>query len=206
MSALECSRSPGGAAEYRQGWNPCESRRNESPGGATEYPTFTVMRTCLDDWCSPSDDWCSPSDDWCSPSASVAPPGLLWVDCFYRGVAPACILSPLRGYCGWIVFTGAMPLPVFCRPSGAYTFIIIVPNYSLKWLSAIRRQGTLKASTLNSRRSERPADRTVGGTSTLKGSPTHGKDALEHDQYGATPSGSLSPRTCYPQVVPTYGY
>ena len=50
---------------------------------------------------------------------SVAPPGLLWVGCIYRGVAPACIPSPLRGFCGWGAFTGAVPLPVFRRPSGA---------------------------------------------------------------------------------------
>ena len=56
---------------------------------------------------------------------------------------------------------------------------------------------TLKASPLNSRRSERPADITAEGTSTLKGSPV---------SIGATPSGSLLPSTCYPQVVPTYGY
>ncbi len=36
--------------------------------------------------------------DWCSLSASVAPPGLLWVGHLYRGIAPACIPSPLRGF------------------------------------------------------------------------------------------------------------
>ncbi len=50
---------------------------------------------------------------------SVAPPGLFWVGCLYRGDAPACIPSPLRGYCGWDAFTGALPLPVFRCPSGA---------------------------------------------------------------------------------------
>ncbi len=62
---------------------------------------------------------------------SVAPPGLLWVGCLYqgrclyRGDAPAYILSPLRGFFGWdayirgVAYTGALPLPIFRRPSGA---------------------------------------------------------------------------------------
>ncbi len=48
-------------------------------------------------------------DDWCSPLSSVAPPGLLWVGCLYRGDAPACILSPLRGYCGGCLYRGDAP-------------------------------------------------------------------------------------------------
>ena len=56
---------------------------------------------------------------------------------------------------------------------------------------------TLKASPLNSRRSERPADNKYWVITTLKGSPLCSR---------ATPSGSMYLLSFYPQVVPTYGY
>ena len=63
---------------------------------------------------------------------------------------------------------------------------------------------TLKASTLNSRRSERPADRTTGGTSTLKGSPVHMGDY--HLNGWATLLGSMPFVSIYPGVLRTLGY
>ena len=63
---------------------------------------------------------------------------------------------------------------------------------------------TLKASPLNSRRSERPADKRYEVITTLKGSPVLMGDHHLHKQ--ATLPGSMYRLSSYPQVVPTYGY
>ena len=94
--------SPGGATEYRQGHRPCESKGNKSPGGATEYPVNLLV--------------------------FLQGRGLCWIIGAHHQTIGAHhrLLSPLRGYIVGDAFTGAMPLPIFCRPFGAYTFITIV--------------------------------------------------------------------------------
>ena len=56
----------------------------------------------------------------------------------------------------------------------------------------IRVTRTLKASTLNSRRSERPAVKTTGGASTLKGSPELMGDPFRVDVVRILLSGGTS--------------
>jgi hypothetical protein len=81
-------KSPGGATEYRQGCNPCSCGRKESPGGATDYSSLTGAL---------------PLPVFRRPSGAVVGRRL------YRGDAPACIPSPLRGYCGSPPIQGRCP-------------------------------------------------------------------------------------------------
>jgi hypothetical protein len=150
-----------GTAEYRQGHRPCESRRNESPGGATEYlPIFWVLqRRC----------------PYCTIGAHYRHP------------------SPLRGYCGWGTFTGASPLPVFRRPSGALAFIIIA--HSVGFVSARSDSCEHSVGTAPQVRPHAicPRGRTWGSVPTCRSGGKSGQAVREHPDPGYAPPSLRSP-------------